>query len=128
MCGLDVPLPTDYEECGECGYDHEYAPAKAHSAHVLMTRTLHEQAVLSTVYKSVGVEVGGKLPALTFPGLYTILYITESSNVVCAECASEYEIISDPITTAGTYDEGDTIPCSMCAKGIESSYGPVSDR
>lgn len=26
-------LPADYEECGECGYDHEYEPEEARVAH-----------------------------------------------------------------------------------------------
>lgn len=26
-------LPTDYEACGECGYDHAYEYAEAHAFH-----------------------------------------------------------------------------------------------
>lgn len=26
-------MPVDYEECGECGYDHSYEPHEAREAH-----------------------------------------------------------------------------------------------
>jgi len=27
------PLPSDYEACGDCGFDHSYEPAEAHEWH-----------------------------------------------------------------------------------------------
>jgi hypothetical protein len=29
----ELPLPADYEACGDCGYDHSYEPVEAHTAH-----------------------------------------------------------------------------------------------
>ena len=34
MCN-DSELPSDYEPCGECGYDHAYEPEQAFAHHKL---------------------------------------------------------------------------------------------
>jgi hypothetical protein len=31
-------MPSDYEECGECGFDHAYAPDEASLAHATLSR------------------------------------------------------------------------------------------
>lgn len=31
--GIRKELPTDYEACGTCGFDHEYEPEEARIAH-----------------------------------------------------------------------------------------------
>jgi hypothetical protein len=30
---VDIPLPDDYEACGDCGYDHVYEPVESTIAH-----------------------------------------------------------------------------------------------
>lgn len=37
VCGsMSLPdeLPSNYEECGECGYDHSYEPEESFRAHL----------------------------------------------------------------------------------------------
>lgn len=86
-----------------------------------------DKAVSDRVYQHVGVERGSPLPQYTSPGSYTILYLTRNGDDVCAKCATSYDNSDDPITQAGTYDEGPTLECVVCACDIESSYGPVSE-
>jgi hypothetical protein len=31
---LSFDLPEDYEECGTCGYDHDYSPFEANASHL----------------------------------------------------------------------------------------------
>ncbi len=57
------------------------------------------------------------LPQYTSIGSYTILYVdSKSGECYCAECAK-------PEHDAGTFDEGEPIPCDECGTAIESSYG-----
>jgi hypothetical protein len=66
----------------------------------------------------------GKLPSFTFPGAYTIIYITRDSLTICPDCANkpvtEYD---DPPVAYGSFDEGAPIACDDCGRDIESSYG-----
>ena len=84
-------------------------------------------AVSSNVYKCVGVASGEPLPAYTSIGMYTILYATDRGEAICAKCATSYDNEDDPITMAGTYDEGEPLYCNECNCEIESSYGAVSE-
>lgn len=34
---IEVPLPADYEACGQCGFDHAYEHAEALAAHSKLT-------------------------------------------------------------------------------------------
>lgn len=44
-------VPADYEQCAECGFDHEYDPAEAVRAHQLIAWAAEEQ------------EASGRTPA-----------------------------------------------------------------
>lgn len=83
--------------------------------------------VETSVYRTVGVEVGGKLPSYSSIGGYAIIYYTRREDPVCGECASKWENDCDKIAHAGSYDEGPTLNCTECGCDIESSYGPESD-
>jgi len=85
-------------------------------------------SVSHRVYEIVGVKVGEVLPSLTFPGMYTILYLTQKGENVCGTCANSYVNPDDPICHAGTYDEGESLVCVECHGEIESSYGPITQR
>ena len=85
-----------------------------------------EGGVLPSVYKRAGVPAGDKLPQYTTLGGYTILYVTRHGETLCAKCASENTDREDPVTDAGTFDEGEPEHCANCYREIESSYGPVS--
>jgi len=88
-----------------------------------------------------GANIGIKerLPALTLPGLYTMMYLTPDETL-CADCAAERldayfkeqrrrragrpKSPVDPIPTAMTsYDEGSTIECDACGHLLKASYG-----
>jgi len=76
---------------------------------------------------------GGKLPAFTFPGGYTCIYLTRQGDVLCADCADtnlfgedadKYsQDFDDPVIAYDTYDEGPPLCCDGCSRLIESSYG-----
>ncbi len=36
-------LPSDYESCGECGFDHEYEPTEANRWHAETNPVMHEK-------------------------------------------------------------------------------------
>lgn len=67
------------------------------------------------------------LPFLSEWGGYTMTYLTEQGNELCAECATRSLYLldeeSDPVIAYGTYDEGPVIRCDDCNREIESSYG-----
>lgn len=82
-------------------------------------------AVNQSVYGTVGVAEGSKLPQYSSIGSYTILYVTQRNDCLCAKCAGKHRDHTNPVVAAGTYDEGDTLECEECGTDIESSYGPV---
>lgn len=78
------------------------------------------------VYGLVGIKAGEVFPSYTSIGSYTILYQTEKGEHLCGTCVNSYVNPDDPVTHAGTYDEGDSLECVECQKEIESSYGPIT--
>lgn len=77
-----------------------------------------------------------RLPAFTSLGAYTLIYLTEGMDVLCADCATtDYlewlyslhnlsELWSfDPPLYVDTYDEGPDEICAGCNKPIPSSCG-----
>lgn len=74
--------------------------------------------------KSMMEESGRCLP-LTLIGGYTLIYFSETGNVLCDECATEQ---AKDVTDVRTYDEGATVECTNCGKHIESSYGDPEEK
>lgn len=79
--------------------------------------------ITNSVYKTVGVPFGNPLPSYTGIGCYTIIYYTRKEEPLCGRCATKHSDSYDPVSHAGTYDEGPSVECSNCGKEIESSYG-----
>ena len=78
----------------------------------------------------------GRIPRYTSVGSYSMIYLTESSDILCASCVNGendsdvgHDIgIGDPeftVRQADIYWEGDDIDCAHCGTAIESSYGPT---
>lgn len=75
----------------------------------------------------------GKLDAIAFPGGYSIRYLCEDGETVCANCANE--ALADPDCwegqrphTAFIHWEGPPITCSHCNEELPSEYGdPEAD-
>ena len=70
------------------------------------------------------IEENGSCLAVTFPGMYTIIYLDSSDNVFCSECATKHP---EGIETVRTYDEGPTFQCHGCGVELKSSYGDPED-
>ncbi|HZZ17161.1 MAG TPA: hypothetical protein VFE08_14500 [Candidatus Sulfotelmatobacter sp.] len=72
------------------------------------------------------------LPFFSEMGAYTIVYLTEQGNELCADCATRALYLlddeSDPPIASGTYDEGPVIQCDDCNRDIESSYGDPEEK
>jgi hypothetical protein len=67
------------------------------------------------------------LDAYAWPGGYTIAYVTNDCDLLCAACATDTD--DAEMAGADTYDEGPTEYCAGCNTPIESSYGdPDSDE
>src|ERR1700747_2819068 len=75
-----------------------------------------------------------RLPFYSWPGSYTIIYLTRGGDTLCAECATKeirawmYDDSDDPPVEYGTYDEGPVIQCDDCNRDIESSYGDPEEN
>ena len=78
----------------------------------------------------------GSFPAYTSHGSYTILYVAQDGEVLCAACVSgkngscvgDPDVDGDPqwtIVAADGYWEGPVLQCAHCNTDIESSYGEV---
>jgi hypothetical protein len=68
---------------------------------------------------------GGSLPSNTSIGCYTLIYIVDDQDTLCADCATEVlrgELSGEKLDW-GPYDEGPVIHCEHCNKEITSSYG-----
>jgi len=66
----------------------------------------------------------GKLPSFSWPGAYTIIYITRDGLTICPDCANKpVTEFDDPAVAYGSFDEGAPIACDDCGRDIESSYG-----
>lgn len=83
-------------------------------------------AINQSVYGTVGVAEGARLPQYSSIGSQTILYVTKRNDCLCAVCAGKHRDYSNPVVAAGLFEEGDTLQCEECNEDIESSYGPVS--
>jgi len=67
----------------------------------------------------------GKLPKFTSMGCYPILYLTGRSDVLCPDCANEYEAGSDDPEAPQVFDinwEDPDLYCDECSQRIESAY------
>lgn len=82
-----------------------------------------EIAVVDRVYEIAGVKRGETLPCQSSIGGYTIVYYSKRADPFCGKCASKHTDDCDPISYAGSYDEGPDLECSECGNKIESSYG-----
>lgn len=75
-----------------------------------------------------------ELPAYSWPGAYTIVYLTFGGSWLCADCATKeirawlYGESDDPPVSYGAYDEGPTMQCDDCNRDIESSYGDPDEE
>lgn len=66
----------------------------------------------------------GTLPAVSYLGGYSILYITPQGEVACSDCANEHpEWHIDYFT----YWEGSPLYCDGCQKELPSVYGDPDD-
>lgn len=66
------------------------------------------------------------LPAFAWPGGYTMKYVTDGGDVLCADCATEAILdidCDDPPTAYDAYYEGPTLYCDGCNHRLVASYG-----
>lgn len=70
-------------------------------------------------------DTPAELHEVAFPGAYPILYVTKSSEVLCAECALKAlrNDDDDPPVAYAIYEEGEPETCVSCGECIESAYG-----
>lgn len=87
-----------------------------------------EIAVVDRVYEIAGVKRGETLPCQSSIGGYTIIYYSKRADPFCGKCASKHTDDCDPISYAGSYDEGPDLECSECGDKIESSYGDPEEE
>lgn len=71
-----------------------------------------------------------RFPAFTSVGGYTLVYVADDGEVICADCVNSEANVHFTghgdgwrIDAVGTYDEGPTEYCGNCNAAIESSYG-----
>ncbi len=68
----------------------------------------------------------GKLDAIAFTGGYSIRYLCEEGETVCAECANEWTVdeygTPEPIEAYIDW-EGSGVHCAHCNKFLPSEYG-----
>jgi hypothetical protein len=70
----------------------------------------------------------GAFPKFAWPGGYTLMYLDERDNVLCAECADVHVEEGGKLNSCGTYDEGPVMYCDECNAEIESSYGDPDEE
>lgn len=70
-------------------------------------------------------ESDGSFPSSAWPGGYTMVYLTNGGDVLCADCARESVDTGedDAAAYAQTHDEGPAEHCANCARVLEASYG-----
>jgi hypothetical protein len=71
-------------------------------------------------------------PSYAFPGGYTIRYIVEEGEIVCAKCVNARRLTEDdeefvPPVGSTLYWEGPTVQCAECNEDMESEYGDPDD-
>lgn len=67
------------------------------------------------------------LKAVTFPGLYPILYLGKHNEPLCNVCASAAFTDGENIQS-GIYWEGPILECEECGCHIESAYGELDEE
>lgn len=65
-------LPSDYEVCSECGFDHSYEPVEAHKAHNREASELEAMAALASAFDSSDDPVLQKQAAILDELLLTV--------------------------------------------------------
>lgn len=93
-------LPSDYEACGECGYDHSYEPVESAMAHI------HFRAQLFA-YANCG-------KVKSFPDHDQIFYL------VGRNATDEFWLSASP-------DTGDITKLAVCQDTGENKYSHVPD-
>lgn len=75
-------------------------------------------------------EEGEEIPALAWPGMYQLIYITADGGILCPSCVRDnMDLINDPddpqwyLVAYNIYYEGADIICDNCYAEIESAYG-----
>ena len=67
-------------------------------------------------------DVTGKLPPVSYVGLYTLIYLAPpGDDVLCADCATQRFQQGESLVY-GTYDEGPDLFCADCNAPIRASY------
>ena len=77
-----------------------------------------------------------ELPALTWPGMYPLIYLTGDGGILCPKCVRDnMDLINDPddpqwyLVAYDIYEEGPVMYCENCNDEIESAYGdPESEE
>ena len=76
----------------------------------------------------------GSLPHSCWPGLYPLAYVTPQHDVLCAECANEYEAsprdcdASDlPIKQFINWEDP-SLYCDECSERIPSAYAEPENK
>jgi predicted RNA-binding Zn-ribbon protein involved in translation (DUF1610 family) len=108
-CGHAGPNAQDTGNLEECIACHKAPPA------------LRE--MLGVNFRTDGKPA--TLDACTLPGGYPILYVTRSSEVLCADCATK-ALRNDDHDAPVAYEfyyEGPSEFCTSCGEEIESAYG-----
>lgn len=77
-------------------------------------------------------DANGKLPAVAWPGGYSVVYLCADGAFLCPACAngengSEASEFSEEkqwkLIKADVYWEGPTEQCAHCGRDLESEYG-----
>ena len=62
-----------------------------------------------------------RLPTYSFPGGYSILYLTKGGDVLCSDCANDDDEPTE--LTSFVRWEGADIECAECNATLASDYG-----
>jgi hypothetical protein len=69
-----------------------------------------------------------KLPGISFPGGYTILYCNYEHEIFCKDCAQEiHDEDENEIKHSFIHWEGPSLLCNECDKELPSEYGEYND-
>ena len=72
------------------------------------------------VYRKI---VENVFSSCAWPGGYTIIFIDDSNNVYCSECARKVYFDERQDIFRDAYYEGSSLYCEECNKKLEASYG-----
>lgn len=79
-------------------------------------------AVKRSVYKSLGIPDGAKLPIYAWPGGYPVFYLDDAGTVLCPFCANNHDDYSGIIVGSEINWEDSNMHCDDCGRRIESAY------